>query len=180
MIRRLSVTLAALTLAATLTSGCNTFSSNSNAAVVNGYALPVKQYEAILAGVAQTPETFQIPAVDATGMPGTTARSILGQWVSNAVMTSALASKGVTVSAADRKVAEDAILAGKAAAVWATLSPGLKSFVLDSQTLQPAFTKAFGTDAQAALEKAARASKITIDSRYGMWDAVTGQVAATR
>lgn len=180
MIRRFSVALAALAIAGTLASGCSSVSTTRNAASTNGKHLTVAQYQLLLQGVAKSADTFQIPPVDATGMPGNTARSILGQWVSNVIMSDALTAKGVPVSAADRKAAEDKIVSGNAATVWNSLSAELRSFVLDSQTLQPAFAAAFGADAQARLIKDAQAAKVSIDSRYGMWDAATGQVVATR
>ena len=180
MIRRFSAALVALALTGILASGCSSVSTTRNAADTNGRHLTVAQYQLLLQGVAKSSDTFQIPPVDATGMPGTTARGILGQWVSNVIMSDALVAKGVPVSAADRKAAEDKILSGNAATVWAGLSDELKSFVLDSQTLQPAFAAAFGADAQATLITAAQSAKVSIDSRYGMWDSATGQVVATR
>lgn len=180
MIRRLSIALAAVVLAGTLTSGCSTFTANRNAASVNDQHLSVKQYQAMLAGLAQAPDAFGIAPVGAEGLPGKTARGILGQWVTNTIMSEALASKGASVSTADRKALEDKILAGNAAAVWKQLSPELQSFVLDAQSLQPAFEAAFGTDAAQTLTNSAKAATVIIDSRYGMWDVATGQVVATR
>ena len=180
MIRRFALALATVALAGTGTTGCSTVTSARNAATVDGHHLSVKRFEALLAGLAQAPDAFGIPPVGATGMPGKTARSILGQWISNTVMANALAKKGVTVSVADRKAAEDKIASGNAATIWATFSPDMRAFVIDAQTLQPAFQQAFGTEASKALSNAASVAKINVDSHDGMWDAATGQVVATR
>lgn len=182
MIRRFSLALALLSacLLGAGASGCSTFSSNRNAASVNSHDLSVQRYQLLLEGLAQNPATFQIPPIGPEGLPGTTARGVLGQWIANAIRTDELARKGITVSAADRQSFEDQLSTGDAANLWAQLSPELQEFVLDSQVLSPVFADTFGADAQQALEQAARAARITIDSRYGMWDIETGQVVPTR
>ncbi len=181
MIRRLTIALAAVAIAGIVTSGCSTLTSARNAATVDGHHLTVKQYEGLLSGLAQAPEAFGIPAVGPEGMPGQTARGILGQWISNVVMTKALAKKGVTVSAADRQAAQDKIVSNPAnTQVWNRLGADLQAFVIDAQVLQPAFQNAFGADAGKVLSDAVSAAKITVDSHDGMWDPATGQVVATR
>jgi hypothetical protein len=180
VIRRICSVFAAVALAGTIASGCSTFTSNRDAASVNGHHLSVKQYEALLTGLAIAPDAFGIAAVGPEGLPGKTARSILGQWVSNMIMSDTLTKKGVTISAADRKALEDKITGGNAAGVWATLGPSMQTFVIDAQALQPAFQTAFGNDAAKVFSDATTAAAVTIDSRYGMWDAATGQVVATR
>lgn len=180
MIRRFSIALAAIAITAALTSSCSTFTANRDAARVDGDHLPVTQYESILQGLAQAPDSFGMQPVGPEGLPGQTARGILGKWVIHALMSATLAQKGVTISADDRKAVEDTIGSGAGADIWAKLTPELQAFVVDDQTIQPLFEQTFGADAGKALSDAATAATVVIDSRYGMWDASTGQVVPAR
>ena len=179
MIRRSIVALAALVLAGSVTSGCTTFSANRNAATVNGTDLGVSEFETYMQGFADNPDAFQVAPATAAGLPGDTARGILTAWIRNSILAGALAERGASVTPAQRKALEDQILAGGAAGVWAKLSGPMKAFVLDAQSVEPAFNAAFGDQAQAQLAALLSAAHVTIDSRYGMWDPVTAQVVAT-
>lgn len=179
MIRRPFVALAALVLAGSIASGCTTFSSNRNAVSVDGSDLPVAEFEAYLQGFADNPEAFQIAPASAAGLPGATARGILTQWITNSIQASALAERGASVTPAQRTALEDQILAGGAAGVWVKLSAQAKAFVLDAQSVEPAFNAAFGADADAVRGQLLSSARVTVDSRYGMWDPVTAQVVPT-
>ena len=179
MIRRSIVALATLVLAVSAMSGCATFSANRNAATVNGTDLGVDEFEEYMQGFADNPDAFQVAPATAAGLPGDTARGILTAWIRNSILADALADRGASVTPEQRKALEDQILAGGAAGVWAKLSAPMKAFVLDAQSVEPAFNAAFGDQAQAELGGLLSDASITIDSRYGMWDPVTATVVAT-
>lgn len=180
MIRRLSIALAAVAFAGIATSGCSSVSTQRNAVSVvdatGRHELSVKQFETLLTGQAANAEAFGLAAVGPEGVPGSSSRKILLQWITTTLMKTALDSKGVSVSDADRKAIETTFSTGPSSEIWKKLAPELQSFVLDSQTLPTALQKTFGDGASTALGQTALAAHISVDSRYGMWDPASGQV----
>ncbi|MEI7752811.1 MAG: hypothetical protein WCJ32_00145 [Actinomycetota bacterium] len=184
MIRRLSIALAALAFAGITTTGCSSVSTQRNAVSVvdatGRHELSVKQFETLLTGQAANAEAFGFPTVGPEGVPGSAARKVLLQWITTILMKTALDSKGVSVTDADRKAVETNFSTGPSSEIWKKLAPELQSFVLDSQTLPTAVQATFGDGANTALGQTAASANISIDSRYGMWDKTSGQVVPSR
>ena len=171
MIRRLFVTVLALTITATAATGCATFTKNNNAATVNGHTLSVSAFEKALIELKPLLDPAWYGTDSAVGDP---ARNILGGWIIGNATLDRLASEGKSPAPDQIKAVEDS-LATQAGPLWAGVSQSTRDFIM------PAFVIRALSQADPSFDLAnLGAIKVSVDSRYGMWSTETSQLLPTR
>ncbi len=155
MIRRLPAALASVALAATIASGCSTFTKNNNAATVSGRHLSITEFETLSNDLAPAPNSFG-------EKDGNTVRGILSAWVRITALIESLKAKGLTISDAQRAAAEKSLSASETG--WATFKPSTKTLEIEfsaSQTLIASNTDLVpDATVQAAYESGVTASNV--------------------
>ncbi len=171
MIRRLPVFCAALGIAVVSMTGCSTVTKNSTAATVNDHELTVEQFET---AVNELKGVLDPTLFTSTSVRGDIARNLLSSWVIGQAMFDRLELEGKSPSAEVIKQVEDGV-AQSAGEDWAGLSQATKDTIL------PAFVigEMASTDPTIDTTDLGGAT-VTIDSRYGMWDADNAVVVASR
>ncbi|MCU1395176.1 MAG: hypothetical protein JWM34_3604 [Ilumatobacteraceae bacterium] len=136
VIRRLSVSVAAVALTATIASGCSTFKKNDEAAKVNGKVLTVDDLQAM---TNELVTAQQIAAPVAGDVSGVSVRSVLSKWIVSKLLSDALAKAGSPIDAASRTDAETTLKASLTG--WANLSPITQALFVDELAGQNALVK---------------------------------------
>jgi hypothetical protein len=168
VLRRLLATAFALTLATTAATGCSTFTKNNNAATVNDQELTVTQFEHLLGELVKVrPDSYQGPNAQ-----GNWSRQLLQSWVAQTLIIETLKENGQPPAASDRADLETGI--AQQLPGFNTLDAATQSFIIDSAVANKA-----ATDNPDLLPDALATAKVTIDSRYGMWNPA-GAVVPTR
>jgi hypothetical protein len=124
-----SSALVALALGVTLVSGCSTFTGNDVAAKVGSTELSVHDFQTV---VRELGSSNEIGEVD-----GTSARSLLTEWVRSTALSDELRAKGTPVDQATRD-ATTAQLQQSTGDKWPTFSPATTEFLIDVVSAQNA------------------------------------------
>ena len=171
MIRRLFVTLVALSVTAIAGTGCATFSKNQNAATVNNHELSVNDFERALTELRPLLDPAWYGTDTVVGDP---ARNILGGWIIGNATLDRLAAEGKSPAPDQIKEVEDS-LATQAGPLWTAVSQSTRDFIM------PAFVIRALSAADPSLDLSSLgAANISVDSRYGMWSAEASQLLPTR
>jgi hypothetical protein len=156
--------LAATALAAALTlSSCATFSSQQNAASVNGAELTRDEFSSMLG--SELGQTLLNDAPVNGFIAGNSARSLLGAWIS----INAIRQAGV---GADTDTAEvEQALSEQYGSSWTTAPPVMQELAVDNAIIGQLL--ADGTITSEDLQAVVSDADATVDSRYGWWDRET-------
>jgi SurA N-terminal domain len=169
VIRRTIVVVGAL-VALVLLPSCSTLNSNNHAAEVGDTSLERDDFETYLRDVLTANE----PGTQADEIAADQARQILSGWVVDQMIIQFLDSQGVEVTEADRAsvvAAFDAQLAERGV----TISDSTHRLVIEGSAARAVLNNM----AEAAtIELFADEIEVTVDSRYGYWDADSGTLGA--